>query len=357
MKLLFVNCKKNWGGIATISALLMRALQPEGTESLHFFTKKRADIFVLPEPITNIPVRFGFNYNPFTILKIVLLIKKHQISHVVVNIAKEIIFGGIAARICGIKCIRLIGNELDFEKHRLLCSKFVDLNIFPSRYSLDAALKKFNYTKRLRNTVVYCGVEERQVSEAEKRCEYERLNINPEHFIIGCTGRVVRDKGVKTLFEAFAKVSAAIPQAILVINGKGNYLSVLRKQVSQSQLDERVRIQGFAPDCLISASIYDIAVMPSHIEGFPNTVIEYMSLGKCIITTAVGGIPEALQDGVNGLFFKVEDTDELANKLVLLFKDEQMRQRLGVAARERYLENYTSSAMAASFLHSLEQLS
>jgi glycosyltransferase involved in cell wall biosynthesis len=357
MNLLFVNTKGNWGGIVNLSVILMRVLSPRGVSSWHVFSKKKTGIFSLPSPVQNVPISFGFDYNPLTVLKLVILIKQHKINLVVVNIAKEIIFGGIAARICGIKCIRLIGNELDFESHRLLCSKLVDLNIFPSRYSLDAALQKFPYTKSLRNTVVYCGIEDRQVSPADKEAELLRLELGEQDFIIGCTGRVVRDKGVHILIQAFAKVCDALPNAVLVINGQGSYMQVLRDLVANLGLGNRIKLLGFAPDCLIAASIYDIAVMPSFFEGFPNTLIEYMSLGKPIISTAVGGIPEALTDGVDALLIKVDDANDLADKLLVMAGDEQLRNRLGDAAKDRFETNYTASAMADAFMESIKAIS
>lgn len=356
MNLLFVNTKGNWGGIVNLSVILMRVLSPRGIGSLHVFSRKKESIFQLPKPIQNVPISFGFDYNPLTILKIIALIKKHKISYVVVNIAKEIIFGGIAAKLCGVKCIRLIGNELDFESHRLLCSKLVDINIFPSRYSMHAALQKFPYTGKLRNTVVYCGIEDRQVSEIEKQAEYIRLGLSPREFIIGCTGRIVQDKGVHTLVMAFAEIRDALPNAVLVINGQGSYMQVVKDLVLNLGLEARVRLLGFAPDCLIAASIYDIAVMPSFFEGFPNTIIEYMSLGKPIISTAVGGIPEALNDGSNAMLVNADDADNLADKLVLLAQDEQLRNRLGSAAKQRYMEHYTASAMAEAFIKSIKAL-
>lgn len=356
MNLLFVNTKGNRGGIVNLSVILMRVLAPREVSSWHVFSNRKADVFNLHLPIQNVPISFGFDYNPLTILKLVVLIKRHRIDFVVVNIAKEIIFGGIAARLCGVKCIRLIGNELDFEKHSLLARKLVDINIFPSRYSLDDAMLKFPFTQNLRNTVVYCGIEDRQVSPADKEAEYKRLELGQKDFIIGYTGRVVRDKGVHVLLQAFARVCEALPNTVLVINGQGSYMQALKGLVANLQLESRVRLLGFAPDCLIAASIYDIAVMPSFFEGFPNTLIEYMSLGKPIISTAVGGIPEALTDGQNALLVKVDNADDLAVKLVILAEDEQLRNMLGNAAKQRYNDNYTASAMADAFLDSIKAI-
>ena len=96
--------------------------------------------------------------------------------------------------------------------------------------------------------------------------------------------------------------------------------------------------------------------MPSFFEGFPNTLIEYMSLGKPIISTAVGGIPEALTDGQNALLVKVDNADDLAVKLVILAEDEQLRNMLGNAAKQRYNDNYTASAMADAFLDSIKAI-
>jgi glycosyltransferase involved in cell wall biosynthesis len=356
MNLLFVNTKGNWGGIVNLSAVLMRALFDKGVKSWFLCSKNRSKVLILPPPVQNIAMRTGFDYNPLTILKLVKIIKKHDIDYVVVNIAKEIIFGGIAARLCGKKCIRLIGNELDFDRHHLLNRTLVDMNIHPSQYTLNAAVKQFPYCSNMRNKVLYCGIEDRAVSEAEKQAEYARLAVSKDNLIIGCTGRIVEDKGVQTLVKAFAQIADALPQAVLVINGRGEYMPMLEKQVTALGIQHRVRLLGFAPDCLVAASIYDIAVMPSRFEGFPNTIIEYLSLAKPVISTAVGGIAEAITDGDNGMFFTVDDAEDLVQKIMLIAGSPPLMQSLSRNARATYLAHFTAPAMAAAFLGCIQEL-
>lgn len=356
MKLLFINTKKNWGGIANLTSILMQTLAKQGVHSYNAVSYNRINSFLLPSPITNIRFRFGFNYNPMAILRLVRLIKQEEINYVVVNITKEIIFGGIAARICGIKCIRLVGNELDFQRHHFLNSNLVDVNIYPSNYTVNESIRNFPYTLNLNNKVIYCGTDDREVSESEKQAEYQRLDVSPTNLIIGCTGRIVADKGVQTLLQAFKIVHAKIPNAVLVINGKGEYSDELLRQARELGIDKYLRLLGFAPDCLIAASIYDIAVMPSRLEGFPNTIIEYLSLGKAVITTPVGGITEAIENNVNGLLFPVDNAAELAEKILQLATDTELRHSLETSARLSYEKRFTAEIMAEAFLALLNSI-
>jgi glycosyltransferase involved in cell wall biosynthesis len=350
MKLLFINTKKNWGGIVNLSSILMQTLAADGIESFNAVSIQRIGSFSLPAPVINLSLSYGFNYNPLAIFTLAKLIRKHKIEFVIVNITKEIIFGGIAARLCGIKCVRLVGNELDFERHHFLNTHFVDLNIHPSHYTLRETKQRYSYTKKLNHDVIHCGTEDRQISIADKQAEYKRLQLSPTHFIIGCTGRIVEDKGVHTLIKAFALLKDKIPEAVLVINGKGEYLTELQQLIKTHELGDRVRAQGFAPDCLTAASIYDVAVMPSRLEGFPNTLIEYLSLGKAVVSTPVGGIPEAIEDKVNGLIFPVDDAGALAECILLVAQNAVLKKALEANARSSYLARFTASAMATAFL-------
>lgn len=356
MKLLFVNTKKNWGGIVNLGAILMQSLGKSGTSCYNAVSSKRMQSFAIAPPVQNLGFSFGFNYNPLAILKLAIFIKRQQIDFVIVNITKEIIFGGIAAKLCGIKCIRLVGNELDFEKHRFLNAFLVDLNIHPSKWTLKETLRQFPYTNGLQNQVLYCGSEDRKISPAQKEAEYQRLQLSPKQLIIGCTGRIVEDKGVLCLLQAFALLKDKLPQAVLVINGKGKFEAELAKHAAALGIANRVRLQGFAPDCLVAASIYDIAVMPSRLEGFPNTMIEYLSLAKALITTPVGGVTEAITDGVNGLVFQVDKHEELADKILLLATNPELKLALETAGYQSYLARFTASAMAANFVRLIKAI-
>ncbi len=79
----------------------------------------------------------------------------------------------------------------------------------------------------------------------------------------------------------------------------------------------------------------DVLVLPSYREGTPNVIMEAMACGRCIVATAVGGTPELLQDGVHGRLIPARDSKALADALIEVLEDAELRNRLAAAARAR----------------------
>jgi glycosyltransferase involved in cell wall biosynthesis len=90
----------------------------------------------------------------------------------------------------------------------------------------------------------------------------------------------------------------------------------------------------------------DICVVPSFYENFPNSVLEAMSCGKAVIASNTGGIPEVIEDEVSGLLVKTGDVHDLAEKIIRLLKDKEMRELLGINARKRIEGKYSKEVVA-----------
>ena len=139
-------------------------------------------------------------------------------------------------------------------------------------------------------------------------------------------------KGVKYLIEAFSKIEKDFPDFRLSLVGEG---------LSEGKLSlEEVRRRMKNCYCL---------VVPSLSEGLPRVILEAMALAKPVIASRVGGIPELIEDGVNGFLFEVGNVQELAEKLRTLLSNKEMAVEMGKHGRElvrgrfsneKYLENY-----------------
>lgn len=146
-------------------------------------------------------------------------------------------------------------------------------------------------------------------------------------------GRLSREKGFDLLIRAMAEVRAA---ARLVLVGEGPEKEALRALAARLGLSTRVAFAGFLSNpypVLASASVF---VLPSRYEGFPNALVEAMSLGvACVASRCPTGPEEIVTDGMDGLLVPVEDPLALAAAVNRLLEDGAMRERLGGAARDR----------------------
>jgi glycosyltransferase involved in cell wall biosynthesis len=137
-----------------------------------------------------------------------------------------------------------------------------------------------------------------------------------------------------------------------VIVGEGREREALEQQRHDLQLEDLVLLPGRLTNEPGFAGILDIAVLTSREEGFPNWIVEAMAAGRPVVATNVGGVPDALLDGVTGVLVPVDDDELLAQSIDRLLRDEDLRNRMGVEARSRARSLYH----ADTIMRSLESL-
>lgn len=151
--------------------------------------------------------------------------------------------------------------------------------------------------------------------------------------------RLYQTKGLSYLLEALVEVRKKYPHVQARIYGEGPLRDDLLRQAQQLGLDGNSILAGAFNSREQLAHIMaetDVFVMPSILEGQPVALVEAMSYGKPIIATTVGGIPELISDGKNGLLCPAQDPASLAEKIALLAGNASLRETLGKSARTSY---------------------
>jgi glycosyltransferase involved in cell wall biosynthesis len=161
-------------------------------------------------------------------------------------------------------------------------------------------------------------------------------------------------KGLEYLLEAIVQVQATHPTTQFRVYGDGVLRQALMDRASELGLDGQAIFVGVFTDREELSRIMaqtDIFVMSSILEGQPLAMVEAMAYGCPIVTTAVGGIPELIKDGVNGLLCRPKDPECLAQKTNALIEDPALRTRLGHAARQSYEQGpFQPSAVCDHFI-------
>ena len=159
--------------------------------------------------------------------------------------------------------------------------------------------------------------------------------------VILFVGRLVKDKGVKHLLQAFSEVVEEIPEAKLVIVGKGPQEKALKKLQENLEL---IHVFFLGPvETKFMPNIYagcDVLVLPSSHEPFGNVVIEAMAAGKPVIGSYVGGIKNTIVHGETGYHFQPGNSKQLATYIIRLLEDASLRKSLGENARKMAFSNY-----------------
>lgn len=172
-------------------------------------------------------------------------------------------------------------------------------------------------------------------------------------------GRLDKSKGVDVLIKAFLQLSKKMTDVRLDIVGKGNMRDELEAMVAKEELTERVTICQPITDY---SKVFDFiceawfAVVPSRMDNFPTVVLEYFSTATPVIGSAVGGIPEMLENGNLGLLFKRDDVNALATQMQRLCEDDVLRNELAVKSRKAFEEKYQDNVhvnKVVKFINSL----
>jgi glycosyltransferase involved in cell wall biosynthesis len=205
--------------------------------------------------------------------------------------------------------------------------------------SLRRARHVFCPSAYLRDVALRWGLDPERVSvlpnpappipELPERNELRR-ELDLEGDVVVFAGRLGPQKAVGVLLEALTGVAGVS----LVVAGDGPEREELERRASELGLDGRVRFLGSVPRDAVLRLFHaaDASVLPSAWENFPHTVVESLAVGCPVIATAVGGVPEVVRDGENGLLVAPKDPDALGAAIGRFFGDAALRERLSGAA-------------------------
>jgi glycosyltransferase involved in cell wall biosynthesis len=170
-----------------------------------------------------------------------------------------------------------------------------------------------------------------------------------EIFLIS-VGRLVYQKAHKVLVSAMPLIVSEFPHVKLGICGDGILRSELEAQILELGLAENIKLLGKSDHVARYLSIADIFVLPSRWEGLPIALLEAMSAGLPVVTTAVEGVDEVIVDGEHGFLVEVEDVHGLALAILQLLRDPEMRRKMGSASQARLQNFYSIDRMAGRYL-------
>lgn len=169
---------------------------------------------------------------------------------------------------------------------------------------------------------------------AERLAVRADLGLRAGAPVVGAIGRLSEQKGHRYLLEALPAVAAARPDVRVLIVGDGDQEPVLRARARDLGLGEHVLFAGHRADVPGLLAALDVFCISSTYEGTPLALFEAMAAGKAIVSTAVDGCREVLQDGETGLLVPPRHPAALAAALLRVIQDDALRDRMGQAARE-----------------------
>jgi glycosyltransferase involved in cell wall biosynthesis len=194
---------------------------------------------------------------------------------------------------------------------------------------------------------VHEGVDIAHILAAPAVNVHEALWLPHHAPLVGNVAALVPHKGQRYLIEAAHLVVQEIPDARFVIFGEGELREHLERLVHERNLEKHVLLPGFRTDVLGCIKGFDVFAMSSVTEGLGTSLLDAMACRTPIVATRTGGIPEIVEDGVNGLLVPPRDAPALARAIVRMLNDETGRRTMGEAGFSRVNERYTVERMVA----------
>ena len=198
-------------------------------------------------------------------------------------------------------------------------------------------------------SLIYNGVDLQRYNHQQPCCTlHEEYGIDSEGPIVGVVARLEAEKGHRTLIDAWPDVLAAVPSAWLLIIGEGSERDSLESQAQSLGIEHRVVFTGRREDVPAVTAALDISVLPSYREAQGLSVLEAMALSRPVVASAVGGIPEMIEDGVTGLLVPPHDREALAAAIVRLLTDHPLADMIARAGHNLVHDRFCIELMIES---------
>jgi len=286
-----------------------------------------------------------------TILEIAWFVRSRDIDVIVTNGIKCHFIGSMVSLTTRTKLIWHVRDLI--EKGWLKWALRFMGRYFPDKIITNSNAVGSMFPGNKRKETVYNGIDLSHfrpgINGKKIRSEF---NVGRDTKLIGTIGHLAPLKGYEELTDAMVELVREGCNVKLAIVGEAiyqnsnSYKQRLLSLVYSKGLKDRVIFAGFREDIPELLASFDIFVLPSRSEGFGRVNLEAMAMGKPVISTSVGGIPEVVLDGVTGILVPPENSGDLAHGILRLLNDAQLRKSLGSEGRKRVEEHFTVQAHA-----------
>ncbi len=338
--LLFVDTERVWRGGQSQLWTLMEGLHRRG-HSVHLICHPRTllEKRAVENGISVHPMIIRGELAPIALFRLISSLRRIRPEVLAFNTPKAIFIGTLASRFIPVGA-RIIFRRVSFPLRKSFMTRFkytwgIDCIIAISK-SIHLQLVSGGI-KASKIRTIYEGIDP-SLYPAQK----EKKNRRPgDPIVVGTIAHLSREKGLHYLVEAAGLIPDMRGRLQFIIVGDGGCLPELQALVHKKRLDDVIEFAGFHPDTFHYMREFDVFVLPSLSEGLSSAILEAMAASLPIVATEVGGIPELVKNGDNGLLIAPADPPALAGAIRQLAEDPEKSELMGRRGRQRMEERFT----------------
>ena len=280
------------------------------------------------------------------VFKLAKILKKHNIDLMMSTLFYADIIGALATLLYKPKAFvswEVITGQLKPHQkimYKLLSSRF-DMVAAVSN-SIHPFIRKDRGQNKEKIRTIYYGVDLEKYSTGERKRDSQNI-------VFGSVARLVHQKGHTFLLEAIAAVKPNFPNARWKFVGDGYKREELEQQAVDLQINDVVEFKGNQTNVAEQLATFDVFVLPSLWEGFPNVLLEAMAAGLPVIATSVEGTVELVGNETTGLFVSKEDPDALSAAMEKMLRNPGLIKEYGNAGRKRVEDCFSVEKQLAEF--------
>ncbi|MBL8064933.1 MAG: glycosyltransferase family 4 protein [Chthonomonadaceae bacterium] len=282
-------------------------------------------------------LRVRTKVDPYSIAKMANLMRRLKPDVVHCHLSTSAVNGAIAARLAGIPSLSTVHG---------MSGK---LSFLPSEHLIAVSSKVRDHlvgqgVSEAKISIVFNGIPLRCYDSDSRIAARALLDLAPDRPVIGTTARLTPMKGLVHALYALARIREEVPDVVYIVMGDGEQKEELHELAHKLGLKKHVRWMGYRHDVQDLLPGLDVFMFPSLREAMGISIVEAMSAHVPVVAAAIGGIPEVV-DKESGVLVPPSDPVGLADATVRLLKDKQLKSRMGTAAYDRAVSEFSSSRM------------
>ena len=288
---------------------------------------------------------------------LIRFMKKERIDVVETHFLHADLLGTVAAKLAGVKRIVTTRRDEGFwrSKRQLSLNRFLNYfadKILANSFAVKEAVEQNEKVDSRKIRIIHNGVDlSRYCSSNELRdATRKELGIQDDELLVGTVANMRYEiKGHRFLIQAIPSIKDKMPNVKFLFVGDGPLKERFQNYASRLHVLDQIVFLGARRDITALVNAMDIVCAPSLSEGFSNTILESMAVGKPVVATNVGGNPEIVLDDETGFLVRPQNVKAIEEGLLLLLTREETRLKMGKAAHKRVRAHFSVEKMVKEY--------